>query len=171
MKKTDNRITVVFDLDETVINSKHRTPNHPDGTLNLQAYIQNHTPENVAKDTLLPLAREMQRMLNQGYHVAVLTARDMHDCDYKYLAENGIFPSMIMSRDQVANDHYRLSDGAYKARWLRIMFGDLRSPMVMFDDSAPVKTTLRKLGIPVLCAHKVNRRLHGSSATSHRITA
>lgn len=156
MKK---RITVVFDLDETVINSKHRTPNYPDGTLNLQGYIENHTPENVAKDTLLPLAREMQRMIKQGYHVAILTARDMHACDYEYLAKNGLAAHMIMSRDQVANDHYRLKDGEYKARWLRIMFGDLSQPMVMFDDAAPVKSALRKLGIPVLCAHKVNRRL------------
>lgn len=157
--KTQNRITVVFDLDETVINSKHRTPNNPDGTLNLAGYIENHTPENVAKDTLLPLAREMQRLIKQGYHVAILTARDMHSCDYEYLKQNGIDAGLIMSRDQVANDHYKMGDGAYKARWLRIMFGDLSRPMVMFDDAPPVKAALRKMGIPVLCAHKINRRL------------
>lgn len=165
--KTQNRITVVFDLDETVINSKHRTPNFPDGTLNLAAYIENHTPENVAKDTLLPLAREMQRLIKQGYHVAILTARDMHDCDYQYLRDNGIEANMIMSRDQVPLDHYKMKDGDYKARWLAIMFGDLRGPVIMFDDSPPVKARLRKLGVPVLCAHKVNRRLHGNGATSH----
>ena len=30
---------VIFDLDETVVDSAHRTPNNPDGTLNLSRYL------------------------------------------------------------------------------------------------------------------------------------
>ena len=46
----------IFDLDGTVIDSSHRTPNKPDGTLDLEGYFELRTRKNIFKDTLLPLA-------------------------------------------------------------------------------------------------------------------
>lgn len=155
-------ITVIFDLDETVINSSHRTPNNPDGTLNLQAYIAMHTPANVSKDTLLPLARTMQRFINEGYDVAILTARDMAFCDYKFLVKHGIAPAHIFSRDRCINDqaHYTMRDGPYKVEWFRKMPKRLTEQhCIMFDDAKPVKTAMRAIGVVCLCAHKVNKKL------------
>jgi FMN phosphatase YigB (HAD superfamily) len=162
------KTVLIFDLDETVIDSRHRTPNNPDGTLNLAGYIANHTRENVMRDTLLPLARVMREAYSVGHYVIVCTARDMKQADYDFLALHGLKYHKIMSRDTVRHpSHYRLSDGAYKARWLR-GFLNLRqfakSTVVMFDDAKPVKATLRKLGIRVLCAHKINRKLLTQSA-------
>lgn len=155
------RNILIFDLDETVIDSRHRTPNNPDGTLNLSAYMEKHTPENVAKDTLLPLARILKNAFGNGSYIVILTARDMKECDYEYLAANGIRFNKIMSRDKASATHYKLSDGEYKLRWIR-NFLNLKQfaklPAVMFDDAKPVKSTLRKL-FPVLCAHKMNERL------------
>jgi phosphoglycolate phosphatase-like HAD superfamily hydrolase len=153
---------VIFDLDGTVIDSAHRTPNNADGTLNLAAYHANHTPENVAKDKLLPLARLIRAAYDSGMYTVILTARDMKACDYEYLEKHGIRAHKIMSRDRVKSEkHYKASDGAYKAKWIR-PFLNLKQfaqcSVVMFDDAAPVKNELRKL-FPVLCAHKVNRRL------------
>ena len=34
---------MIFDLDETLVNSKHRTPNRADGTLDLAGYFRNKT--------------------------------------------------------------------------------------------------------------------------------
>lgn len=151
---------VIFDLDETVIDSRHRTPNNPDGTLNLAGYQANHTPENVAKDTLLPIARLMQQAYASGAYVIVLTARDMKDCDYQYLSDYGLKYHKIMSRDQASPNHYKMKDGEYKKRWI-VPFLNLRqfknAAVVMFDDAKPVKSTLRKF-FPVLCAHKINAR-------------
>ena len=157
------RNILIFDLDETVINSAHRTPNNPDGTLNLAAYIENHTPENVAKDTLLPLAVFMKLRYMMGDYIIICTARDMKQCDYDYLARHGIKYHKIMSRDTVKHEsHYRLKDGEYKARWI-IPYLNLRQfrghPVIMFDDAKPVKATLRAKGIRVMCAHKINKRL------------
>lgn len=154
---------IIFDLDETVINSKHRTPNNADGTLNLAAYIENHTAENVAKDTLLPIAKLMQYAHATGAYVIVLTARDMKQCDYDYLARHGLKYHKIMSRDQASESHYKMKDGDYKKKWI-IPFLNLKqfknARVVMFDDAGPVKSTLRKY-FPVLCAHKINRKLAG----------
>ena len=161
----NSKITLIFDLDETVINSAHRTPNFPDGTLNLAAYIELHTDENVAKDTLLPLAKVMQKAILQGYKVAILTARDMKDADYKFLAENGINPKYIYSRDKCkTKKHYFMRDGEYKAKWFSMMPKSLtKNACIMFDDAKPVKTAMRKIGVICLCAHKVNAKLYSDA--------
>ena len=156
------RYVAIFDLDETVINSQHRTPNNSDGTLNLDAYISKHTAENVAKDTLLPIAKIMQAAEKAGAYIVVLTARDMAQFDYDFLNMHGLRAHKIMSRDTVkSKKHYQASDGEYKEKWIK-PFLNLRQfknkPVVMFDDAAPVKSKLRKL-FPVLCAKKLNRKL------------
>jgi len=155
-------LTLIFDLDETVINSLHRTPNFPDGTLNLAAYIEKHTPENVAKDTLLPLARTMQKAIQSGYKVAILTARDMMQCDYDFLELHGIKTKYIYSRDKCkTKKHYKMKDGDYKVFWLSKMPKSLVKDrhIIMFDDAKPVKKAMRENGIVCLCAHKINRKL------------
>ena len=153
---------IIFDLDETVINSLHRTPNFPDGTLNLQAYLQNQTAENIAKDTLLPLVSVMRERFAAGDYIIVLTARGMIKADYDYLTDNNIPYHKIMSRDQCKTTrHYKMKDGEYKLFWIK-SFLNLRQfkgkPVIMFDDAKPVKSVLRKL-FPVLCAHKINRKI------------
>ena len=151
---------IIFDLDETVINSTHRTPNNPDGTLNLDAYIRLHNPENVAKDTLLPIAQLMRARYAMGDYIIVLTARDMKPCDYQFLNDYNLPYHKIMSRDQASANHYKMKDGEYKMRWIK-SFLNLKQfaglQVIMFDDAKPVKSALRKL-FPVLCAHKVNAR-------------
>jgi len=160
--KNPIRFVAIFDLDETVIDSRHRTPNNADGTLNLDAYRANHNAENVAKDTLLPLAKVMQTAQDSGAYVIVLTARDMRQFDYDFLKMHGLAYDKIMSRDTVRSEsHYNESDGVYKEKWIR-PFLNLKQfaskPVVMFEDAAPVKSALRKY-FPVLCAKKLNRKL------------
>lgn len=163
MKTRNKGITLIFDLDETVINSSHRTPNNPDGTLNLAGYIANHNAANVFMDTLLPLARSMQQAIKQGYKVAILTARDMAWFDYDFLKAHGISPRHIYSRDKCRSQrHYKMSDGAYKVEWFNKLPPSLTANqhVVMFDDSKPVKAAMRAIGVTCLCAHKVNARLY-----------
>jgi len=157
----NQKTAIVFDLDETVIDSTHRTPNFADGTLNLEAYILSHTPENVAKDKLLPLARTMQNVINSGYTVAILTARDMLPCDYEFLAQHGILAKHIYSRDKCkTKKHYQMRDGEYKVAWLQKIAKKVTSKhVIMFDDSKVVKKAMRQAGIVCICAHKVNKRL------------
>lgn len=155
------RNVVIFDLDETVIDSRHRTPNNPDGTLNLAAYIEKHTPENVAKDTLLPLADVMKACYARGDYVIVLTARDMKRCDYDFLDFHGLRYNLILSRDKASEKHYNMRDGEYKKRYIKPLLNLKQfkgANIVMFDDAKPVKETLREL-FPVFCAHKMNKRL------------
>ena len=90
MSKGHKKI-VVFDLDGTVIDSSHRTPSNPDGTLDLQGYYKNRTRENIFKDTLLPLADVMKDKYRSGdYHVVVCTAREIDQDDLEFLEYHGL---------------------------------------------------------------------------------
>ena len=90
MKNKDKKI-VIFDLDETVIDSSHRTPNNPDGTLNLNKYFELKNRENIFKDSLLPLAAKMKELYASGeYHVVICTARHMDENDFDFLEHHGL---------------------------------------------------------------------------------
>ena len=147
---------LIFDLDETVINSKHRTPNNPDGTLNLAAYRANHNRKNVFKDSLLPIVRLMKKAKKAGYEIVIFTARDMAKFDYHYLNFHGLHADLILSRDKAGLEHYNFNDGDYKAHFIKMH--NLQHG-IMIDDSPKVKTALRAIGMTVLCAHKLNARL------------
>lgn len=155
----------IFDLDETCISSSHRTPSFPDGTLNLPEYRKNATPENIAKDTLLPLAATLQKLISEKSQVIILTARDMSAADYFYLGRHGLATeqTLICSRDKaLSKAHYNSGDGLYKAAWIEFLrknHGLELHHVIMFDDAKPVKSTLRAMGLTVLCGHKVNKRL------------
>lgn len=155
------RTIFIFDLDGTVIDSAHRTPNHPDGTLDLAAYFKNKNRENIFKDTLLPLARIWKRALAFGHYVFVATARRMEQDDYDYLANHKLeFNSIVCRRTQA--DNHR-TDMDLKVKGLRKLF-NLRQfencPKIMFDDAPKVRHAIRTdLGIPCHNAIEVNRRL------------
>lgn len=150
---------LIFDLDETVIDSRHRTPNNPDGSLNLPAYIEKHTRENVFKDKLLPLANTLKKAVQSGKSVVILTAREMSKADYDYLYFHGLanLDTLILSRDKASKKHYKMKDGDYKLHWLK-KAGIIGKISVMFDDAKHVKQVLRRAGIVVICAHKANKK-------------
>ena len=152
---------IVFDLDETVIDSRHRTPRNPDGTVDLGYYMTNHTPENVFRDTLRPLAKIAQAMFGRHY-VIFCTARDMKTCDYEFLQAHNLRANLILSRDRAKPSHYKMRDADYKARWLtplrNLPFFRGR-PFVMFDDEPKVISRMRQIGISCYNAHSINRML------------
>ena len=75
----------IFDMDGTIIDSSHRQATLPDGTLNLDAWIENATPAKIAKDVVLPLAAQVQARVDAGDYVLICTARQMSDADFQFL--------------------------------------------------------------------------------------
>jgi len=155
---------LIWDLDATLVDSSHRTPNNPDGTLNLAAYIEKHTPDNIAKDTALPLLRCFLHLITQArFYSVVCTARDMMREDYDSLRNFGIATNQILSRDQALKNHYRMHDGEYKRHWM-LRYYTLKQfvclPKFVFDDAAPVLSMARKLPNTVaLNAVALNKKL------------
>lgn len=140
-----NQRIYIFDLDNTVINSAHRTPNKEDGTLDLDKYFKLKTRDNVFKDTLLPLASFMKRKFYEGHPVFVCTARDINQDDLDYFKAHNLKYHRLYSRNDIPKDHYYMSDGPYKVRHLEPLVKKFPIPKIMFEDSKPVVDAIRQL--------------------------
>ena len=57
----------IFDLDGTVIDSTHRQTYREDGTLSISNWRENNTPDLIAQDKLLPLAKQMRTAINERW--------------------------------------------------------------------------------------------------------
>ena len=83
----------------------------------------------------------------------------MSQDDYDFLEDFNLPYHLILSRNDIADDHYKLSDGKYKLRHIEaFLHFHTDANVIMFEDSKAVKKELRKL-FPVICAHKLNKRL------------
>ena len=150
----------IFDLDHTVIDSSHRQLTRPDGSLDLQNWIENCTLEKIMADKLLPLARLMRSAYNQGHQVLICTARNLSLYDYMFLGDNDLFANAILSRpdgdnrpdDELKRDlllkHF---EGVPLARWAR--------NAVFYDDNQAVLAMAEKLGIRTKNAIKLNAKM------------
>tara|TARA_R110000737_G_scaffold25053_1_gene43694 strand:+ start:155 stop:646 length:492 start_codon:yes stop_codon:yes gene_type:complete len=150
---------VIFDLDQTVINSNHRNPCNEDGTLNLERYFELKTRVNIFKDTLLPLAKIFKQVKKEGNYIIVATARNIDRDDMDFLTVNDLIPDKLLSRRVT---EYSVPDDQLKARKLQQLFNLKQfqnANKIMFDDSKPVITKMRQMGIVTLNSVKVNKRL------------
>ena len=164
----------VFDLDGTTINSFHRVQPclTETGDLDLQAYRETAcTHDRVKADTLLPLAKYMQDLIQKGEKVAICTARKMSKTDYVFLRKAGMRVSTICSRDQLfkhfdpvqAKAIYHMKDAEYKRFWLQrlqILF-PLHS-LVLYDDHAGVLEMAKEIGVLAYDAKEVNQIIEAS---------
>ena len=135
MRKVSKKIAV-FDLDGTLIDSSHRTPNKPDGTLDLQGYYKNKTRENVFKDELLPLVDEIKEMYASGdWHIVICTAREMNLDDFDFLDYHGIKYDEIYERNDIRKKyHWALPDPQYKTKQLKKY---KNTSYIFYDDAQP----------------------------------
>ena len=152
---------MIFDLDETLVDSKHRTPNRPDGTLDLAGYFRNKTRENIMRDTLLPLASVFKSLDRSENYVVICTARMMNEDDFDFLKLHGIAFHAIMRRPIDGSENH-IPDGKLKLRKIKRLM-NLRQfrglPVTMFDDAKPVIAAIRRAGMVCINAIHANRKL------------
>ena len=152
---------VVFDLDETIINSAHRTPNRADGTLDLTRYLEMKNRDSIMKDSLLPLADVFKSLDRKENYVVICTARAMDQNDFDFLEINGLTAHSVMCRPLDGSEN-SIPDADLKARKisrLRNLRQFRNLPVVMFDDAKPVIAKMRSIGVACLNAIKVNEKL------------
>lgn len=124
----------VFDLDQTVIDSSHRTP-VIDGKIDLVKYVSLQTRENIYKDKILPLASVMkQKYINNDY-IIVCTARKMTKHDYDFLNDHNLHFHEIYERGKVKIEVAKLEDGEYKMKCLKAY---KKIEYTFYDDSNEV---------------------------------
>lgn len=150
----------IFDLDGTVICSKHRHATKADGSLDLEHWIENCTPEKIYADKLLPLARAMRNIYAAGHHVVICTARVMSEADITFLENHGLKHHALLSRG--AND--TRPDAEMKVDLLWKYLFDLgyasiaEANCIMFDDNLKVIEAMIQQGVLCFDATKENAR-------------
>ncbi len=89
----------IYDLDGVLVNSMHRYRNLPNGSIDLKYWFANQIPEQIAKDTLLPMAaRYKAAIADSTVYVIIATARLCKACDFKFIREQLGQPDKIICR-------------------------------------------------------------------------
>lgn len=164
----------IFDLDETVIDSAHRTPYFDNGDLDLNSYREMQTHKNIMQDKLLPLFDVMKEFIaDSTKEVATITARRMMKSDYVMLRKNGIRTPFTGSRDQLhkvehisncARTHFKLTDCEYKRIWfkrIKELFPLNEYVIYMYDDNKHVLRVAKEEGFHAIDAIKLNKIISG----------
>ena len=140
----------IFDLDGTTIDSSHRQNTLPDGSLNLDAWVRNNTPEKIARDSLLPMAESWKTINRQNHQIGIMTARVIGKADLKFLADNGLGYDRIYSRafgDTTPDDILKKRMISRLAVDFKRSLAWIRSNAYMFDDNKSVRQCLTRIGI------------------------
>jgi hypothetical protein len=88
-----------YDLDGVLVDTSHRYRNKPDGTIDLGYWFANRTPEKIAQDKLLPLAKQFTAdCLNPEIYTVLCTARQWHTLDLAFIIGNLGVPDKIIMR-------------------------------------------------------------------------
>ena len=165
----------LFDLDNTVVDSSHRTPILDNVDLDLKSYIEMQNKEFIYKDKPLPLMSIMLRLILSGEEVGIVTARKMTKYDYSFLKRFKIKTNIILSRDKIhkikrnqslesLKTIYYGSDHEYKRLWFRFLkekypLSEYR--IYMFDDKDKILTVAKEEGLIAKCAVSINNFLEG----------
>ena len=153
----------IFDLDGTVIDSTHRQGD------TLDDWRRMNTVGNIARDSLLPLAKKMQGAIRDGLDVWVCTSRVMSAADFAFLRLHNLLPigGPVLSR---ASDDNR-DCGSLKLAKLQTMaasrgrsWGFFAATSIMFDDSPDVQKTMKNAGLRVVDPVQFNAYLERKTA-------
>ena len=152
----------IWDLDGTVIDSRHRYSTLENGDIDLPKWISDNTRANIEKDTLLPLAELMRSNYRQGDIVIICTARVLGVWDHVFLADHGIKAHFILSRALGDNR----GDAEMKKAKLIALFADLKIPFArwtknatFYDDNVGVLSMAESIGIRAKNALRLNLKL------------
>jgi phosphoglycolate phosphatase-like HAD superfamily hydrolase len=131
----------IFDCDGVLVDSSHRYRNKPCGSIDLEYWRENSTPDKVAKDRLLPMVRTYKTMLaDPRYTVIIATARQCTTVDFSFFKEKLGMPHRIIYRrtGQTAPDWRIKFQGLFP-----IVAGRDRRAL-MFEDNAVTIHELQK---------------------------
>ena len=159
------RKLLIFDLDKTVIDSSHRYSTLPNGDIDLPFWIENCTPENIAKDKLLPFASFMEYQYSiTGNMVAICTARVMSPYDWKFLNDNRskIPFHYAMHRPEgctTPDAELKKIQILKLVKELHLSPFQLHNHVEIFDDNPTVLSMADRLGIKAHCSITLNNQL------------
>lgn len=155
---------VVFDLDMTIIDSSHRHASNADGSVDLAHWFENATPEKIAADTFLPLAKAVRAFHNVPSNEIILcTSRQMQEADWAFIARHF---DVIPHHHVYSRPHGDMrADGVIKLEQLKAHcaargFKSFReAQLIIFEDNLKTIDLLTQHGAIGINAVNVNKRM------------
>jgi len=109
----------VYDLDGVLVDSSHRYRNKPDGTIDLDYWIANRTPEKINADKVLPLHRQyISDCIDPETYTVICTSRLYNAADIEYIVSFLGIPDKLIMRPEDNTD----GDAVLKYRQLSRFF-------------------------------------------------
>lgn len=139
----------IFDLDGTVIDSRHRYRTLPNGDIDLPYWLeQAEKREMVFADTLLPLVHRMRKLFIEGETVIVCTSRTIHPLWIEFLSVHNIPYSVMLARP----DGCMTGDADLKEQMLDEYFDSIGKCLddvraIMYEDHMGVIERLSRRGV------------------------
>ena len=135
----------IYDLDGVLVDSSHRYRNLSDGSIDLDYWIKNRTPDKIALDKILPHSSHYQFACIDPYtFVIVCTARQWTAHDQKFIYDRLGEPNVLIMRP-VGNMQ---NDAVLKRRQLQRLF-NLRQfqnlPRYLWEDNPKNIDALRSM--------------------------
>jgi hypothetical protein len=145
---------LVFDLDNTVVDSRHRTP-ILNGGVDVEGFLKMQTRDNIYKDKLLPLSRLMKENFS-SHHIVVCTARHMTHHDYDFLSDSGLCFHEIFERGNVDPKIASMPDAEYK---LACLTPFMNQRFTFFDDNESVIQAFSRISNVTMIDSKIENNI------------
>lgn len=155
-----NRLVFIWDLDGTLIDSRHRTmygKGKTETPEQLQYWFDLSTKEWINQDRLLPLVQVFKHFVKNfgGIHVA-LTARTLRDADVRYLRKHRLNFNILLDR----RDFEGPNDVLKKQRLMELLHDKPQFvPFLAFDDDSNNWPIYKEFGFAIVDPMLINRSL------------
>lgn len=153
---------VIFDLDGTVICSKHRYTALENGSIDLDAWIRDSNREKCLQDSLLPTVKTMRLDYKNGCNVIVCTSRVLSEWDYEFFMENDIPYHVMLDRplgctlDCAELKEFQLRLYAHQNG---ISWAKFCQTSMFFEDADSVLERMLIIGLPTIDSRLWNKQL------------
>jgi len=125
----------VYDLDGVLVDTSHRYRNLSNGAIDLQYWIANRTAEKIAKDKLLPHARQyVDDCMTPEIFTVLCTSREYNPLDIEFIVGRLGAPDKLLMRPEGNTE----SDAILKRQQLQRLFNLIqfqKLPRTLWEDN------------------------------------
>ncbi len=150
----------IFDLDDTIIDAKHRGALGSDGSGDLNHWRKNCTPEKIMLDSALPFLRVLEKVRSE-HTIIICTSRVFQSADYQLLRALGISWDHLITRPKGCEEPCAPLKLRQLAAWsvdYYMSWEEFTNDTIMFDDNTGVQSLLRSCGMRVICPINYNQK-------------
>lgn len=153
---------ILYDLDDTLCDSRHRTTYLSDGTVDVEEWIKNSTPEKTHLDNLIyPMTKILMSTLSKKEFINVcITSRELYQSDMDFFKKHNIHFDKYLHRGQVHKEYRKIEADELKNMLLNIYLrNNPNKPGFGFDDLESNLKVFAKHNFKTFNAKKINQSI------------